>query len=110
MKLPEKVRLSVDLIMALRKVRDGQPRRVKDLAAKLGTTEGFLHQIAAKLVKAEMINAIRGPEGGLLSSFRTTSVLEVYQLFGYMTDPIKNEMDSDSVSLSIRLFLEKMGI
>jgi DNA-binding IscR family transcriptional regulator len=105
MKLPEKVRLAVDLICFLKKNADSNPRRVKDLAVHLDTSEGFLHQIVAALGKAGMIQVLKGPKGGVLAGFNDYSMLEIFNLFGYMKDPLPGEPDSARIEGEIRKLL-----
>ncbi len=83
MKMPEKIRISVDLIKELKSVNDGKPRRVSDLAIKVNTTEAFLLQVVRLLGKEGLINVIRGPGGGVTAGIGNTNLLKVYQTLGY---------------------------
>ena len=105
MKIPEKVRLSIDLVHHLRHLPDANPRRVEDLAVVLGTTKNFLHQVVCHLSKAGMVSVVKGPRGGILANLKQTSVLEVYNLFGYMTEPVTGTGHSATVEREARDFL-----
>lgn len=112
MKMPEKVRLAVDLIRYLRRLPDGNPRRVEDLAVVLGTTKNFLHQVVCHLSKAGMISVVKGPKGGVAIGFNQCSLFDVYQLFGYMTEEIKadSQSDAEKIEQTIRNFLADISI
>lgn len=104
--MPEKVRLSVDVIRYLKLISDGQPRRVEDLATIFGTSKNFLHQVVAKLRQAGMVVVIKGPKGGVGQSIKDHNLFEVYQLFGYMTEPEqREELPSDVVQNEMRRYL-----
>lgn len=110
MKIPEKVRLSIDVIRHLRRVTDGKPRRVEDLAQILGTTKNFLHQIICHLVKSGVLTVIKGPGGGISVTLREHSLLEIYNLFGYMKEDLSDGRDSSQVEQQVRDFLAGLSI
>lgn len=106
MKMPEKVRLAVNVIRYLKLISDGKPRRVEDLAIIFGTSKNFLHQVVAKLRRAGMVVVIKGPKGGVGQSINDHTLLDVYQLFGYMTEPEqREELPSDVIQNEIRKFV-----
>lgn len=110
MKMPEKVRLAVDVIRHVRDQTDGQPRRVEDLAVLFGTTKNFLHQIVAALRKAGMINVIKGPKGGVGAAIKDHTLLEIYQLFGYMNEPVTSTLPSADIEKRLRLALAEIVV
>ena len=110
MKMPEKVRLSVDVMRHLRTVSDGQPRRVEDLANLLGTSKNFLHQVVAKLRQGGFIVVIKGPKGGVGVSIKDHNLLEVYQLFGYMTEEVEGSLPSSEIERHLRKVLAEITL
>ena len=111
MEMPEKIRLSIDLINYLKtEAVGGKPARVEDLAAKIGTTKNFLHQIVAKLSKAGMVSVIKGPHGGVLCSLTDHSLLDVYQLFGYLEKEKLATSASSKVQNQIIEFLDDIVV
>jgi DNA-binding IscR family transcriptional regulator len=109
--MPEKVRLSIDLICYLKKLPDGKPQRVEDLAVLMGTTKNFLHQVVSQLNKAGMLSVIKGPKGGVLSNLKEVTLLDVYNLFGYLKEPVDTKFaDSSSVEVLIRKFFKDTHI
>lgn len=106
--MPEKVRLSVDVIRHLRTVPDGSPRRVEDMAAMFGTSKNFLHQVVAKLRQGGMVVVIKGPKGGIGQTIKEHNLLEVYQLFGYMTEPVEGTLPSADIEKRLRLVLAEI--
>jgi DNA-binding IscR family transcriptional regulator len=105
MKMPERVRLAVDLISFLKEAEGVAPRRVEDMAAKLGNSANFLHQIVSALNKAGIVKVIRGPNGGVLPVTGDHSILEVYRAFGYMTEPVIGTTTSSTFEKELRDFL-----
>lgn len=103
--MPEKVRLSVDVMHHLRTISDGQPRRVEDLAVLLGTSKNFLHQVVAKLRQGGMLVVIKGPRGGVATSINDHNLLKVYQLFGYMTEEVEGSLPSSEIERHLRKVL-----
>jgi len=110
MKMPEKVRLSVDVIRYLKSVTDGNPRRVKDLAVILNTSQNFLHQVVSLLSRNGMVSVIKGPKGGISSNLSEVTLLQVYQLFGYMDEPIEGSLPHCEIEKEMRKFLDSVVI
>jgi DNA-binding IscR family transcriptional regulator len=112
MKMPERVRLSVDLIKFLRAVADDKPRRVEDLAVVLGTTKNFLHQIVSQLKKSGVLTVTKGPYGGVRipEGKLPFTLSEIYHIFGYMNEPITGTLYSAQVENEIRAFMERIVI
>jgi DNA-binding IscR family transcriptional regulator len=81
---PEKVRLAVDLIRFLRDTPNNSPQKVETIALKLGTTKNYLHQVVGPVGQAGMISVIKGPGGGVLANLSEVSLLDIYNLFGYL--------------------------
>jgi DNA-binding IscR family transcriptional regulator len=108
MKMPEKVRLAVDLIRFMKELPDGSPRRVEDLAQSIGTTKNFLHQVVCHLSKAGLVNVVKGPKGGVTVGFTEGSLFDIYQLFGYMSDEINKKTASPAqlIEQEMREFLQ----
>jgi DNA-binding IscR family transcriptional regulator len=110
MRMPEKVRLSVDVIRHLRAIPDGSPRRVEDLAIIFGTSKNFLHQVVSHLSRAGMVSVIKGPRGGVASNITEHNLLEIYQLFGYMSEPVVEGLPSADIEKDIRVYLAGLTI
>jgi len=105
MKMPERVRLAVDLISLLKEADGAAPRRVEDMAPLLGNSPNFLHQIVSTLNKAGIVKVIRGPKGGVLPNMASYSVLDVYQAFGYMKEPVVGKTASSDIEKELRELL-----
>ncbi len=110
MKMPEKVRLAVDVIRYIRDQTDGQPKRVEDLAIVFGTSKNFLHQVVATLRRAGMINVIKGPKGGVGASIKDHSLLDIYRLFGYMNEEVEGNLPSADIERRLRLVLAEIVV
>ena len=112
MKMPEKVRISVDLIKLLRCSDRRHPQRVADIAPKVQTTEAFLAQIVNILGREGLLEVTRGPGGGITSCVGYTNLLEICQVLGYLTEEpgieggIELCAESRAVEIKLRSFLE----
>ena len=60
---------------------DGDPVRIRDISQRLGASEAHLHKVFAKLVRCDLVQAIRGPRGGycLKRSAEDIYLIEVYE-------------------------------
>jgi hypothetical protein len=101
MKLPEKVRISIDVIAQLR-ASDGKPMRVEDLAQAVGTTKNYLHQIVSQLNKDKYLIVTRGPSGGVTYSGKQATLLILLRTFGHMKERINDKYPSSRVELEFR--------
>jgi DNA-binding IscR family transcriptional regulator len=112
MKMPERVRLSVDLIKFLRTIADENPRRVEDLAVVLGTTKNFLHQIVSQLKKSGVLTVTKGPYGGVRipEGKLPFTLAEIYHIFGYMNEPIEGTSHSALLENEMREFMSRLII
>lgn len=110
--MPVKVRLSVDVIRYLRSVgAGGTPKRVEDLAIIFGASKNYLHQVVSMLSRSGMISVIMGPKGGIVANLSEHNLLEIYQLFGYMTEPEqREELPSDELQNEIRKMIANIVI
>lgn len=66
MKITTKGRYALNLMLDLVIHGNGEPVRLKEIAARQEISDKYLEQIAALLHKAEMIRSIRGAQGGYL--------------------------------------------
>ncbi len=64
MKISTKGRYALRLMLDIAQHRDGNPVRVKDVAARQDISLKYLEQIVSLLVKAGCLKSIRGPQGG----------------------------------------------
>ncbi len=64
MKISTKGRYALRLMLDIAQHRDGNPVRVKDVAARQDISLKYLEQIVALLVRAGCLKSIRGPQGG----------------------------------------------
>jgi DNA-binding IscR family transcriptional regulator len=111
MKIPENIRVSCDLIKALRDVVDGKPRRIQDLALKINTTEHFLTKIVHILGNHSLVSTVRGPGGGVIAAFNSTNMLEICQAFGYFCkDQLLIPGTEESISIEVKLRDFLLGI
>jgi DNA-binding IscR family transcriptional regulator len=108
MKLPERVRIAVDVLHHLKTATGGQPQKVRDLAVIVDTSENFLHQVVAKLGAAKKISVIKGPKGGVAPALSDVNLLQVYQVFGYMNEEIAGSMPSSDIERKLRSVLENI--
>ena len=111
--MPEKVRISVDLIKELRQSSDQKPKRVSDLAVKINTTEAFLLQVVRLLGKEGIINVVRGPGGGVTPGITDTNILKVCQTLGYFNEELQADQtsrESGAVELRLREFLSTIQV
>ena len=106
MKLPEKVRISIDLVKKLRDSSDTKPRKVSDLAIEVKTTDAFLWQIVSKLGKEGIVNVVRGPGGGVTASLNPTNALVIFQALGYLHEGGTAGTASGDVTKQLKSFLE----
>lgn len=113
MKMPEKVRISVDLVKELKNSSDHKPKKVSDLAVKVDTTEAFLLQIVRLLGKEGIVNVVRGPGGGVMPGINDTDVLKICQTLGYFKNKISLEQGttgSKTVEIKLRDFLSTIKL
>lgn len=109
MRLPEKVRIAIDLLSLLRSNGDEKPKTVSDLASQVDTTELFLQQIVRKLGQAGLVIVSRGPGGGLQKSGSETAVpnvLTVCQALGYFNEPVDAATASGRLTQKLKEFLK----
>jgi DNA-binding IscR family transcriptional regulator len=113
MKMPEKVRISIDLIKELKAAQDQNPKRVSDLAVRINTTEAFLLQVVRLLGREGIINVVRGPGGGVTPGITDTNVLKVCQTLGYFNEELPPEdlnKESGAVEQKLRGFLSTIQV
>jgi DNA-binding IscR family transcriptional regulator len=110
MKLPEKVRISLDLVKKLRESSHTKPRKVTDLAVEVKTTDAFLWQIVSKLGKEGIVNVVRGPGGGVTASLNPTSALNIYQAMGYLNETDVANTASGEVVRQLKDFLKGVEV
>ena len=64
MKISTKGRYALRLMLDIVQHNDGEPVRVKDIAARQEISVKYLEQIVSILVRAGYLKSIRGPQGG----------------------------------------------
>ena len=64
MKISTKGRYALRLMLDIVQHTDGEPVRVKDIAARQEISVKYLEQIVSILVRAGYLKSIRGPQGG----------------------------------------------
>ena len=64
MKISTKGRYALRLMLDIVQHNDGEPVRVKDIAARQEISVKYLEQIVSILVRAGSLKSIRGPQGG----------------------------------------------
>ena len=64
MKISTKGRYALRLMLDIVQNNDGEPVRVKDIAARQEISVKYLEQIVSILVRAGYLKSIRGPQGG----------------------------------------------
>ena len=110
MRLPEKVRISIDLVKKLRNSTDFKPRKVTDLALDVNTTGAFLWQIVSRLSKEGIVTVVRGPGGGVTAALNPTDALTICQAMGYlMTDGTEGSA-SGAVTRQLKAFLKGVEV
>ena len=70
MKISTKGRYALRLMLDIVQHNDGEPVRVKDIAARQEISVKYLEQIVSILVRAGYLKSIRGPQGGYVLSKR----------------------------------------
>lgn len=89
MKLPETVRVAIDLINelhSLQKSGNATPQKIVDLAERIETTPMFLHKIAYQLGQDGLIIVARGRGGGIKSAedgITDITALKILHSMGY---------------------------
>lgn len=66
MKISTKGRYALRLMLDLALNNNGEPVRIKDIAARQEISDKYLEQIISTLNKAGYVKSIRGPQGGYL--------------------------------------------
>lgn len=66
MKISTKGRYALRLMLDLSLNNNGEPVRIKDIAARQEISDKYLEQIISTLNKAGYVKSIRGPQGGYL--------------------------------------------
>ena len=74
MKISSKGRYALRLMLDLALNNNGEPVRIKDIAARQEISDKYLEQIISTLNKAGYVKSIRGPQGG----YRLTREPEKY--------------------------------
>lgn len=64
MKISTKGRYALRLMLDIAEHDNGDPIRIKDIAARQGISDKYLEQIISNLNKAGFVRSIRGPQGG----------------------------------------------
>lgn len=64
MKISTKGRYALRLMLDLAMHQEGDPVRIKDIAARQDISAKYLEQIVSVLVKAKYVRSVRGPQGG----------------------------------------------
>lgn len=64
MKISTKGRYALRLMLDLALHDNGEPVRIKDIAARQEISDKYLEQIISSLNKAGYVKSIRGPQGG----------------------------------------------
>ena len=64
MKISTKGRYAVRMMLDIAQHDEGDPVRIRDIAARQGISLKYLEQIVSSLVKANYLQSIRGPQGG----------------------------------------------
>lgn len=64
MKISTKGRYALRLMIDMAMHNEGEPVRIKDIAARQNISEKYLEQIIASLKKAGYVRSIRGAQGG----------------------------------------------
>lgn len=74
MKISTKGRYALRLMIDLAVHQEGEPVRIRDVAARQDISAKYLEQIVSVLVRARFVRSIRGPQGG----YRLTRKPEEY--------------------------------
>ena len=64
MKISTKGRYAVRMMLDIAQHDEGEPVRIKDIAARQQISLKYLEQIVSSLVRAGDLQSIRGPQGG----------------------------------------------
>lgn len=72
-----------------------------------GTSKNFLHQVVSLLSRAGVVSVIKGPKGGIASNLSENSLLQIYQIFGYMTEPVEGKLPHAEIEVVMRQFLSE---
>ena len=108
MKVPEKVRISIDLVKNLRESTSSKPKKVTELAAEIKTTDAFLWQIVSKLGKEGIVTVVRGPGGGVMASLNPTNALHIFQAMGYLNK--LDAVEDGSMTKQLKNFLKGVEV
>jgi Rrf2 family protein len=81
-KMSEATYIAIHTVM-LFAMNKGRLRSSKEIAAILGVSEGHLSKVLQILVKADLVESVRGPKGGflLISNEKQLRILDIYKLF-----------------------------
>lgn len=111
MKLPETVRVAIDLINelhSLQKSGNATPQKIVDLAERIETTPMFLHKIAYQLGQDGLIIVARGRGGGIKSAedgITDITALKILHSMGYKDiKMIKGSMSAEVYRRVLELF------
>lgn len=107
MNLNKKTELALDLVCRL---KDGKTVSVRKLSTELKTTEDYLQQIVNKLRRHKLIEAVRGPGGGVKRTRTVIKAFEVFQAMGELKKPGNQKKTSERVKDILNTKLQQVWV
>jgi DNA-binding IscR family transcriptional regulator len=108
MKIPQDVKISIELLEILKNDTTGKPMNVDALAAKIGTTKFFLHKTVRLLAKNGLVTVIRGPGGGLIDSGKDVSLYDVLSVLNHIKQSESVGEKSSKIDAALTKFLKDL--
>lgn len=112
MKISTKGRYAILFMLDLAKHPDGDPIKVKDIAARSGISVKYMEQIAGVLNRAACVRSVRGAQGGYLLTrpAEEYTVGEILRLSEGSLAPVSclddNACEMRDICVTIRLYQE----
>jgi Rrf2 family iron-sulfur cluster assembly transcriptional regulator len=88
MKLSSKGRYAVMALADLAKFNPGQPVSLRDISLRQGISLDYLEQLFLKLKKNNIVNSVRGTNGGYILS-KEASNIKILDIFNAVEEKVK---------------------